>query len=56
MAERGNVVGYADGVVQIEVESQVWLNQMHSLRSVLAREMAKIAEVPVHAIHFEVKK
>ncbi len=56
MAQRGTVVGYEDGVVRIEVESQVWLQQMRSLRSVLTREMAKIAEVPVREIHFEVRK
>jgi Dna[CI] antecedent, DciA len=56
MAQRGAVVGYENGVVRIEVESQVWLQQMRSLRSVLAREMAKIAEVPVREIHFEVRQ
>ena len=56
MAQRGTVVGYEDGVVRVEVESIVWLQQMRSIRSVLAREMARIAEVPVREIHFEVKK
>jgi hypothetical protein len=55
MAQRGMVVGYENGIVRIEVESPIWLQQMRSLRSVLARDMAKIAEVPVREIHFEVK-
>jgi hypothetical protein len=56
MAQRGAVVGYDNGVVRIEVESIVWLQQMRSMRSVLAREMAKIADVPVREIHFEVTR
>jgi Dna[CI] antecedent, DciA len=56
MAERGVVVGYEAGVVQIEVADAVWMRQMMSLRGVLASEMAKIAALPVSGIHFELKK
>jgi Dna[CI] antecedent, DciA len=56
MAARGTVTAYEDGIVHIEVESHTWLLQMRSLRSTLARDMARIAEVPVREIHFEVKK
>lgn len=55
MAERGAVVGYEAGVVRIEVADAVWMRQMMSLRGVLEREMAKIAGLPVGAIHFELK-
>jgi Dna[CI] antecedent, DciA len=55
MAERGNVVGYEDGVVRIEVADAVWMRQMTSLSGTLKREMAKIAGVPVAGIHFELK-
>ena len=47
MADRGRVVGYEAGVVRIEVADAVWLRQMISLRSVLEREMARIADLPV---------
>jgi hypothetical protein len=56
MADRGRVVGYDAGVVRIEVADQVWLRQMISLRSVLEREMARIAGLPVREIKFELQK
>ncbi len=55
MAERGVVVGYADGVVHVEVADGAWLRQMMSMRAQLAGEMARIAGVKVCGIHFEVK-
>jgi hypothetical protein len=56
MAERGTVVGYADGIVLLEVADDVWLRQMMSMRTQLAREMARIAGVKVREIHFELKR
>lgn len=56
MADRGRVVGYDAGVVQVEVADQVWLRQMISLRSVLGREMARVAELKVSEIHFLLRK
>jgi hypothetical protein len=56
MAERGAVVGYAAGVVRVEVADAMWMRQMTSLGGVLEREMARISGVPVAAIHFELKK
>ncbi len=56
MADRGRVIGYEAGVVRIEVADAVWLRQMISLRSVLEREMARIAGLPVSGIRFELQK
>ena len=56
MAEHGAVVGYAAGVVRVEVADLMWMRQMASLGGVLEREMARISGVPVAAIHFELKK
>ena len=56
MAERGMVVGYEGGVVRVEVADALWMGQMISLRGELAREMARIARLPVSGIHFELKK
>jgi hypothetical protein len=55
MAGHGTVIGYAAGVVRIEVEDAVWLRQMAALRSVLEREIAKIAGLRVTSIEFELK-
>ncbi len=56
MAERGAVLGYADGVVLLEVADEVWLRQMMSMRTQLAGAMARIAGVKVSEIHFELKR
>jgi hypothetical protein len=56
MAGRGVLVGYADGVVRVQVEDGEWLRQLLSMRVQLAGEMARIAEVGVREIHFERKR
>lgn len=56
MAERGTVVGYADGEVWIEVEDGAWLRQMMSMQGQLAGQMGRIAGVKVSRIHFKVKR
>jgi predicted nucleic acid-binding Zn ribbon protein len=56
MAEHGTVVGYAEGVVRVEVSDAAWLRQLMSMRGQLAREMARIAAVKVTEIHFESKR
>jgi hypothetical protein len=55
MAERGQVVGFENGVVRVEVEDGVWLRQMISTRRQLAGELARISGVTVSEIHFERK-
>src|ERR1017187_9021423 len=56
MAEQGTVVAYEAGVVRVEVADAVWLRQMISLRTVLERELARIAGLPVTGIEFELEK
>jgi hypothetical protein len=56
MSERGTVVGYADGVVRIQVNDVVWLRQLMSMRGQLVGEVARIAGVRVSEIHFEMKR
>jgi hypothetical protein len=56
MAERGTVVGYADGIVRVQVEDGAWLRQLTSMRGQLAGEMARIAGVTVSEIHFEMNR
>ena len=56
MAERGTVVGYADGEVLIEVQEGAWLQQMMSMQGQLVGQMARIAGVKVSRIHFKVKR
>jgi len=56
MADRGRVAAYEAGVVRIEVADPTWLRQMISLRSVLGRDMARVAELKVNEIHFVLRK
>jgi len=56
MAARGTVVGYDDGVLRVRVENRAWLQQLMSMRGLLAGEIARIAGVTVSAIHFEMKR
>jgi predicted nucleic acid-binding Zn ribbon protein len=56
MAARGTVVGYDDGVLRVRVENRAWLQQLTSMRGLLAGEIARIAGVTVSEIHFEMKR
>lgn len=56
MAARGKIVGFADGVVEVEVQDAAWLSQMLSMGAVLERELGRVAGVKVRAIHFEKRK
>ena len=56
LAGRGTVVGYAGGVVRVQVEDGVWLRQLMSMKEQLTREIERIAGVSVSEIHFETKR
>jgi len=56
MAERGTVMGYEHGVLRVQVENRVWLQQLMSMREQLAREMTRISGIRVSEIHFEMKR
>jgi hypothetical protein len=56
MAEHGSLVGYANGIVQIQVRDGTWLNQMMGMRGQLTAELARISGVKVNEIHFEMKR
>lgn len=56
MADRGEIVGFEGGVLRIQVESAMWLEQMRSMSQILGRDLARIAGVKIAGIHFEVKR
>jgi hypothetical protein len=56
MAAHGEIVGFFEGTVTVQVSDPAWLSQMLSMRSILQNELARIAQVKVTAIHFELKK
>ena len=52
LALRARLYAYDSGVVHLEVEDPVWFDQLSAMQPVLERELARIAEVKVTAIHF----
>ncbi len=56
MAERGEIVAFFEGTVTVAVSDEIWLRQMMAVRSQLQQEMARIAQVKLTGIHFEMKK
>lgn len=56
MAGRASVVGYANGIVRLEVVNEAWMREMMNMKGQLAREMSRIAQVPVTEIQIEMKR
>jgi hypothetical protein len=56
MAAHGEIVAFFEGTLTVEVSDAAWLSQILSMRSILQNELARIAQVKVTAIHFELKK
>jgi len=56
LARRGVVQGFEGGVLRVEVADPGWLDQMRGMQAVLEHEVARIAEVRLVGIHFELKK
>ncbi len=52
LAARTRLHAYDCGTVHIEIPDPAWHDQLHSMRPVLERELARISGVPVAAIHF----
>jgi hypothetical protein len=55
LAGRGEVRGYVEGIVMVEVADGSWMQQLKSMERQLAGEMGRIARVKVGGIHFETK-
>ena len=53
MAAHGTVTGYDDAAGTVQVSDPKWLRQMMAMRGQIAGELARVAGVPVGAIHFE---
>lgn len=53
MAAQGTPTSYDAGELHILVADPQWMRQMMSMRGQIAGEIARVAGVPVTAIHFE---
>jgi hypothetical protein len=53
LAGRGEIAGYEDGVVSVIVASPEWMQPLSQMRLILTSDLARIAGVPVTAIHFQ---
>lgn len=56
LAGRGKVIAYRQRTLHVAVEDTTWLAQMRSMRSVLARQVAQSAGLPVDEIQFELNQ
>jgi hypothetical protein len=55
LAGHGEVMSYEKGTVLIRVADTAWLPPLEHMRLILTSDLARIAGVPVTAIHFETK-
>ncbi len=53
MAAQGKVSDYQEGLVTIQIADPEWMRQMMAMQGQIAGELARVAGVPVTAIHFE---
>ncbi len=53
LAVHGEIAGYDNGVVRVIVSSPEWMQPLSQMKLVLTSDLARIAGVPVTAIHFE---
>lgn len=53
MARHGILAGLDGSILRIVVDDGAWLQQMVAMRPVLERELSRIADVRLAAIHFE---
>jgi hypothetical protein len=53
LAGHGEVASYENGVVRIVVSSAEWMQPLAQMRLILTSDLARIAGVPVTAIHFQ---
>ena len=53
IAAHGTITALTGTVAHIHVEDPAWLTQMLSMRTALQHDLARIAAVPLTAIHFE---
>lgn len=56
LAERGEIAGLIEGVVEVQVSGALWLSQMMTMRSTLQHDLARISGVPLTGIHFKLKQ
>jgi predicted nucleic acid-binding Zn ribbon protein len=56
MAEHGQVIGFADGILYIAVKDEAWMRQMTVMQSQLKADMSRITGITVFEIHFQIKR
>jgi hypothetical protein len=56
LSRTGVIAGFAEGILTIEVTDRGWMEQLLAMRAVLEQELARIAEVKLAGIHFQLAK
>ncbi|MGB8768127.1 MAG: DUF721 domain-containing protein [Candidatus Korobacteraceae bacterium] len=55
VADKTSAIGYADGVLTVEVPDATWQQQLHGLSPQYLAALKQICEQPVNAIKFVVR-
>ena len=55
LARKAAPVGFEDGILSIEVADLAWMDQMRAMQAVLEADLARIADVKLGGIHFQLK-
>lgn len=53
MAAQASLISVEDGMLEVHVTSDAWLEEFRIRGSVLQHELARIARVPLTGIHFK---
>ena len=56
LAARARITDYTNNELHILVQDRLWLDQFLSMRGPLSASLARIARLPVTAIHFKVTR
>jgi predicted nucleic acid-binding Zn ribbon protein len=55
MARKATLLGLSEGYLDVEVEDVAWMEQLRGMQTVLEHELARIADVKLAGIHFQLK-
>jgi predicted nucleic acid-binding Zn ribbon protein len=55
LARKATPLSLSDGYLEVEVENAAWMEQLRAMQAVLEQEMARIADVKLAGIHFQLK-
>jgi predicted nucleic acid-binding Zn ribbon protein len=55
LARKALLLSFEDGILNVEVNDPAWMEQLRAMQSVLEHDLARIADVKLGGIHFQLK-